>query len=129
MPGSTCLFSKVKNGHHLSVNALGNMRGLLTGILLSSTALALCAADPEFFPDVTTWQEVTPPPEPDVRASFAWFLAANHSRINWRILAKSGRVLTELVADPFTKTGPKPDFTLKVERFAGSAHSTQVDDG
>lgn len=52
----------------------------------------VCAAEPQYNPDVGTWQAVAVPAFSDFTASTAWSHAANRSPYEWTVFIKDSKV-------------------------------------
>jgi hypothetical protein len=69
---------------------------LLQWVRLATIPFALaqfvCAAEPQYNPDVGAWQAVAVPPISDYTASEAWEHAANYSPYDWSVFIKDSRV-------------------------------------
>jgi hypothetical protein len=60
--------------------------------ILLALAQFVCAAEPQYNPDVGTWQAVAVPAFSDFAASEAWSHTANHSPYNWTVFIKDSMV-------------------------------------
>ena len=103
----------------------------LTGCVLASAAafITQLIAAPSYNPDVTTWQEIKPPPKSRTAQREMWISAANYSNVEWQIKRDGNSVRANLVSNPVTQSFPRPNFVPKAEQFTGAGAVQRIDDG
>jgi hypothetical protein len=89
----------------------------------------VCAAEPQYNPDVGAWQAVAVPAISDYTASTAWHYAANYSPYDWSVFIKDSRVCAnteyKTTADIIKGLG----FTPRAEGFKEVSAIAPVSDG
>lgn len=98
---------------------------LLAGALLGCAGLGH-AANPNYAPDVETWQEIPVPPKGKNADRVVWDYASDYSKLKWRVylaIATPEARLVDRAADPIPFAAPTEGFQGGDNRFK------RVDDG
>jgi hypothetical protein len=104
------------------------MQRLLTTFLVF-LALPSFAAEPAYSADVSAWKEYTIPPASNERRYMAWNMAANESRLEWRVFTQDGRVKAARVSESSHMRTELPPFVPDRGHFDEATRSVRVDDG
>jgi len=93
--------------------------------LTTQLALAL----PSYNPDVTTWEEIKPPPKSRPGDWIVWSFAANDSPIHWHIKRDENVIRATSTLIPIAQSSPRPSFVPTADEFVDANAVQEVDDG
>lgn len=106
------------------------MRAIFINLVTSACVVGAFAAELNFDPDVTKWEEVIRPPKTNAGAYAVWDYAASYSELEWHMFMKEGEPRAQLRDKSFQEHGERPRFIPKVAKFGrGAPTFARVDDG
>jgi hypothetical protein len=106
-----------------------NLFGYLIGCGILLLAVGSRAAEPEYSPDVTEWQEIRVPPNGRNSDRAASDFAAGYSELSWRVYLDKTRPYAKLINRPNDDLADPAPFDARADKFRGAKRFREVDDG
>jgi hypothetical protein len=98
--------------------------------LIVVPAAGICSAEPEYSPNVTTWEEIRVPPADENPERVVWDYASDYSKLNWRVYLDHGQPRGVLGSGPDeVQQSNRPQFEPKADNLVGANRFAAVDDG
>jgi hypothetical protein len=85
--------------------------------------------DPTYEKDLSKWEEITSPPSRLCGEKMIWSYRANYSKYEWKVITDDPIPKPILKKETEAKSGERPPFTPKVEKFIGGYAFLQTNDG